>query len=456
MAGELIASIQRHVGAKAKVLGALGMAKVKVAVWPFKKGALPVPDALIQSWDEAVMEAMVRINPGALVFVTRRDLATIIKDMSNMDIAGEIENPVSIVAKNAAADILVIGGGLAREDGVDLSYRAVEVKTGAVFGVTSRRFVAVDFNRAAAHAKSMRLSDAFDAASKALAEIGPVMSRLSIDGVRHAASGVHTGFGQYVARRTADALQTRMNDPIAGNTLKVVEAGSATRGLDVSAKKPGAKTAAEATKGDYALSGTYWVFDHHVDLRLSVRNAEGDGLAWSARIHKASIPNAMALIPTRPGLGDGSNDGLGPIGLELTSDKGRNPIYAIGEKMVLLVRTSEDARLHCFYEQVDGQVLKIFPNPYVQSSRIKGLAQRRIPDPAMPFEFTVSEPPGVESVKCFAMDRDPGSKLPLDVARNDLAPLEAASTKRLSAIYRAIPDMKITEATMVVTVKAKE
>jgi hypothetical protein len=71
----------------------------------------------------------------------------------------------------------------------------------------------------------------------------------------------------------------------------------------------------------------------------------------------------------------------------------------------------------------------------------------------MLFDFTVSPPPGVELLRCFALDRDVTAKLPPEIANSDMAPIPAKIGDRLTRIYRGIPDTKVSEATMVVTVE---
>lgn len=464
MAKELIESLQKDADVRRKLLDTMaskfGMAKRRIAVWPFKKGDLPVPEGLTQTWDQALMGALVRNNPGTMTFVTRRYLATVIKELSSLDVTGEVENPVALVARNASADVLVIGSGLPAEEGIELSFQAVEVATGVVLATTRRHFLKVDYGAAGAHVRSLTLDAAVEEAAKALAEVGPAMKRMRLGGVRYADSGIQSSFGDYVSRHVADALQVAVSaSQVGGEPLEVADAAmdpralAGTRGIDLTAKEVETLVAAPAP-GDYALTGTYWVFDRHVELRLALRNSAGQGVPWNARIHKASIANELALIPEqRPSFGKGGIDGAGPIGLELTSNKGRNPVFKIGEEMVLLARTTEGAHLYCFYKQVDGGTLKIFPNAYVAKSRITGQQQHHIPSPSMPFKLTISEPVGVEAVKCFALDREVGDRLPPDVASDEFRPLPKAVADDLTGVFRALTDVRISEATMMVTVR---
>lgn len=459
LASELLRTLETRKDARERLFDRFGVGEGRrIAVWPFKKGQIPVPVETTEAWNESLTDSLLREGGPGLKLVTRTDLAVLIKEVSSMDVTGEVENPVALVARNATADILVIGRGLTVEDGVQLSYRAVEVKTGAILGTTGRHLVKVDFAAAGKNQPSMTLDTALEDAATQLSNIGPVMKRVRMGGVRYGDSGIQPPFGQFVMRRATDLLQEKMNDPIAGNRLKVVEGVldekrlEKARGIDMNAKKVDDLVAGQE-EGDYLLAGTYWDFEGQVELRLSLRNAQGEGRAWSRRILKASIPPKLDLVPKKPDFGDSENDGLGPIGLDLTSNKGRNPVYSIGETMVLMVRTTEDAHLYCFYKQVDGNTLKIFPNPYVTAAKIKGRAMQRIPGPGMPFEFTVSEPVGVETVKCFALDQEVIRKLPPEAGRNSLDPLPPVIANRLPGLFRDIPGVKISEATMTVTVQ---
>lgn len=433
----------------------------RVAVWPFDREPVPIPKLLARSWNEALLDALVKGGSGSLRFMTRTDFTTLIKEVEGMDLFGKINNPVAAVVGKAKVDVLIIGKMLAADGGVNLSYRAVDMG-GEILATSGSHFMALDFAAIGAAEDSLTIDAAIDAATAHFAALGPKLKRLRVHGLLFAESGVQTSFGRYFVERFADALQMKMDNVLSGSSLQVIDAAitpaqvKKLRGMNVTAKGVDSMLAGDQV-GDYLLTGSYWDLGRHVQLRLAIRNGKGQGLAWNRRIHKTSIPPGLILVPETSGksAAAGDNHGYGPIGLELTSNKGHNPVFRLGEKMVLFIYASEDVFLHCFYKQANGKTMKIFPNRYLKNNRIAGRAQFHIPSPEMPFDFTVSPPAGEERLRCFALDRDVAASLPPEVAANDQALIPAAIADRLTRIYRDIADTRMSEVVMAVTAMDK-
>ena len=427
----------------------------RVAVWPFDREPVPIPKLLARSWNEALLDALVKGGSGYLRFMTRADFATLIKEVEGMDLFGKIDNPVAAVVGKAKVDVLIIGKMLAADGGVNLSYRAVDMG-GEILATSGSHFMALDFAAIGAAEDSLTIDAAIDAATDHFAALGPKLKRLRVHGLLFAESGVQTSFGRYFVERFADTLQTKMDNLLSGSSLQVIDAAISParvkklRGMNVTAKEVDNMLAGDQV-GDYLLTGSYWDLGRHVRLRLAIRNGKGQGLAWNRRIRKTSIPPGLTLVPEA----SGDNHGYGPIGLELTSNKGHNPVFRVGEKMTLFIYASEDVFLHCFYKQADGKTIKIFPNRYLKNNRVTGRAQLHIPSPEMPFDFTVLPPAGEERLRCFALDRDVTASLPPEVAANGQAPIPAAIADRLTRIYRGIADTRMSEIVMAVTVMDK-
>ncbi|SCA58266.1 hypothetical protein MTBPR1_90113 [Candidatus Terasakiella magnetica] len=90
--------------------------------------------------------------------------------------------------------------------------------------------------------------------------------------------------------------------------------------------------------------------------------------------------------------------------ITLTSDLGKEPIYYYGDELNLIVSVNQQAWVHCFYEQVNGDILKIYPND--QMDKIEPLSADRIHvlSGAEDSEFVIrlGPPAGEEEVSCFA------------------------------------------------------
>lgn len=141
-----------------------------------------------------------------------------------------------------------------------------------------------------------------------------------------------------------------------------------------------------------------------------------------------------------------------PIVLRLSSARGHQPTYQIGEKLDLLIELNRDAWLYCFYLQGDGRLIKFFPNVHHRVAWLAGGRKHRIPGEIYPFELNITEPPGKESLTCFAANRNITSELPKELQGTEMSPLPLGTAKQLAEIFRNIPDAAVTETSMIITV----
>jgi hypothetical protein len=456
LAGEILDGLKRRTVSFKSLMGRL-RGGWKVAVWPFDREPIPIPRRLAQSWNEELLDALVKGAPKGYTFVTRTDLETLIKEVEGMDLTGQIKNPVAAVAGNAKVDILIIGKMLTVSGGVNLSYRAVDM-SGTIIATTGKQRIALDATTVGTGKSSLTMDAAIDAATAKAMTLGDNLEQVRVSGIRYADSGVQTSFGRYVLERFVDNLQDKMLDVLTGNSLKITDAKMTNsklkglRGIDVTAKSV-EKIISGQGEGAYLLSGNYWDLGTFVRLRILLKNSEGEGINWSGRILRASVPAGLNLIPSDRELAEGDNHGYGPIGLDLSSNKGHNPVFRIGEKMTLLVWASENVFLNCFYRQADGTTLKVFPNRYYKDARITGRSQFHIPNDKMAFDFKMTPPTGSERIRCIASDKDLSTFLPPEIGQRDLEPIPLALTRKLVRFYRSQPNVRVSEVSMAVTVQ---
>lgn len=427
-----------------------------IAIWPLGEKDAPLPKPVLDAWTDTLTDSLLRSSKGRHRFVSRADLGAVMREAEHSE-AVDGGNPVAAVLKGSKADFLVSGRARVVDNGIALSYRLLEVKTGSPRAASREYVVPVDFARSSTHADSLALDAAMTDAAAYFAKTVPDLQVLKNLGVRQADTGVETPLGRYLSQRVADAIVERASNVLTERRVRVVDAALDSAAIK-SVKTRSVNAALAAEPGAYTFEGAYWQLDRVVELRLTAANPTGEHYSWTKRILKASVrPELVGAAQQAqwnrpPADGWGKSAGIGPISLDLSSNKGGNPSYRIGETMVLLLRLGEEAYVDCFYRQVDGKTMKIFPNRYALSGRVSARSSVEIPGGAMPFSFVVQEPEGVERVKCFAADRDLSPLLPKDIGGQDLATLPAGVADHLSEIYRAIPKAKISEATMVVTV----
>ena len=141
-----------------------------------------------------------------------------------------------------------------------------------------------------------------------------------------------------------------------------------------------------------------------------------------------------------------------PLALWLSTTRGDMPAFTIGETFDLSVELSRDAWLYCFYSQVDGKVIKLFPNPYHEDAWIKGGRVHSIPGAIYPSELAFTEPPGNELLTCFAADRDVRTNLPPALQAPDLSALPPGVDSRLHELFAGLANVTIAHASLPITV----
>ena len=456
MANELIQGIEKKSSFKDRLL-AHWEGNSRIAIWPLHQDAtIPIPKKLTQSWDDRLLKSLLKHKKNKYQFYTRTDLNVLINEVENMDVRLLNKNPIAAVVDNAKVDILIVGKILNEDGGVKLSYSALDMK-GGILAITSKHLIPINIAKIGAAVESMTMDKAMVKAAQDLLAMIPNLSRIYTQGIRFAHTGIQTSFGRFISNRFTDEIQNKGHGYVEGEGIQVLEAeinaedirqsgGVGIKLKDVDSVLAGNK------KDEYLLSGTYWDMGRYVQIRLVLRNYNGEGRTINTRVHKTSIPPGLKLMPKFDNRWDGDNHGYGPIGLELTSNRGFNPIFKVGEEMVLLLNTNTEAFITCFYHQSDGKTLKAFPNKFDQNSYIKKNVQIQRPTEKSPFSFVMSLPTGSEKVRCFGTDIDPEPFLPMELAQNELEPIPSKIASELSKIFQNIPKVKVTEVVMNVTV----
>ena len=146
---------------------------------------------------------------------------------------------------------------------------------------------------------------------------------------------------------------------------------------------------------------------------------------------------------------------LGPFAFHLTTNRGEDPAYSIGEYLNLLIRLDRDAWVYCFYQQSDASLMQIFPNPQMisQEPRLAGGVLHTIPgETIFPFKLRLTEPAGYEALRCFATSRNVTAELPKYLQGKSLGALPPGTEHRLAGVFSDLPDVKVSEKQLVITV----
>ncbi len=136
----------------------------------------------------------------------------------------------------------------------------------------------------------------------------------------------------------------------------------------------------------------------------------------------------------------------------LTSDRGDNPSYKLGESITLRLQSAQDTYMHCFYQQANNTVVKVFPNRFRQSAVIRGGDIVAIPDGQMPFRLKFDQPSSREAFSCIASSTDLSERLPLEIVERDLEPIPVNSLDDITAVFDEVTEGNYTQRDIVIQV----
>lgn len=122
-------------------------------------------------------------------------------------------------------------------------------------------------------------------------------------------------------------------------------------------------------------------------------------------------------------------------GLFLTSDRGRAPRYAAGEKATLTLQSNFDANLYCFFYDTAQGLVTVYPHEKSVDPRIAASRPVSLPGSLLPVAFQMSDQGGDARFLCFATDRDIRASLPEGLMREGFAPVHDVDPARLKDIF---------------------
>ncbi len=425
----------------------------RLAVAAFPNTELGVDASVADEIADTMLAFLIERGGKRYAFSARAELEAIIGDMRD---TGDLtrDRVAALLSRASDIDVLIVGKIRFRGVGrIALSWSAVTTGGDAVASTLPTE-VALDDERATPDRARYTLGQAIEGAADYFHDRGAGMGALWLGGVYYGDSGEQPPFGRDVEGKLSAALQDAFASVISGRAL-VVHANAPERGMgelgQAAAWPPDGEPA-----GAWRVSGRYRVFAQAVELRLTLQAADGRSHAWEGRIR----PDSVSERGLRPRLGLEAlreHDGLGPIDFRLSSDRGPDPAYRIGEKMHLAMRLGETAWIYCYHVNADRTVIPLIPNPYFWESfsepRFEGGELHTVPGPdTFPFDLSVMPPAGSELTKCFATSRDVTEDLPEPMRGYALEPLPEHMARRMSGIFHRLPEVAVTEQSLVITV----
>lgn len=143
----------------------------------------------------------------------------------------------------------------------------------------------------------------------------------------------------------------------------------------------------------------------------------------------APEPTATALRPPASAATDGPALRISAVGEQQR--------FARGEVVQLKIQPSRDAHVWCYHQDENRRIRRFFPNRFHTDARVAAAAGLQLPG-RMGFELAMNMAGTVETVACYATDRDVSAQLPAPVAGTDFVPLPLASLEQVrSAFHKA-------------------
>ena len=452
IADEILVSMKGKTTTNQKLFGR----RPKVAILPFREDDIPISPGIANEYNAELLASLIRKSSDEYHFLPREELSVIIQDMTDLgEFDDGVESPRSALLKNARADITVMGTLRLRRDAISLSYKVVGTRDAEILATTKPRRIPLSGEE---RMEFLTLDQAVSKAAKYFTDNAHDMAELRLAGLRFGDSGIQTPFGPYFEGYISDALKKSFSNVITGGKLIVSRAEltpeqvEGLRGTDIAGKTMLPENF-DPSPGVYVLSGNYWDFGVSVEISVSLKDGGGRSVAWRDRVIAESFPPGLEIRPAGNFGMLRENDGIGPIEFNLSSDRGKDPAYRIGEKLNLLIKTDRDAWLYCFYRQTDRRWVKLFPNTHHTNASVPGSRMLTIPGVFYPFDMTIMEPLGADLIKCFATTRDVTESLPEKLKPSDGSYVPAGWDAKLLRVFRSLENAGLTEASLVVTVR---
>lgn len=412
----------------------------RVAILPFPANEIPIPPDHARRFNDRLAAAIQQIDGKRVSIVGRADL---IKVYGEAEEFGQAPN-ISEFIRRAAADAVIIGRMQAVAGGIEVSYAAYDPRNNRQLAQTIPKTLPYDF----VTPTGFPLGQAVKHLATALREQLPEIKAVRLAGIFFQQSGVQTPLGRYLVEGIGAELSEKVARFETSPARLLVNEWRKTR--------EGAGGALDRPAGNYILSGTLWQMGAQIEVRVRLEGAGRKSAAASVRIEGSTIPKELRMTPEN--LLQKGCESCGAAGLKLTSNKGPRPVYRVGDAMTFAVESARDGFLYCFNQvskQAGHGVIKIFPNEYRPTAHIKGRQRTLIPGPGMAFVLRVHPPAGIEYLRCFVLDRDPGPALPADISGLTLRPLAVNGLQDLSRILRNLPNVRLSEATLVMTIEER-
>jgi hypothetical protein len=433
-------------------------AKFRLGLWQFDQGKIPISERGGRRIYDELTALLMRKLPFCADIIDSEGVGAV---MTYLHSSGALDkNGGNVIAALTEAhqnvDLVVFPDLYMHNGQLVLTLRAVQTLGGKTIGQSTPlnmpdSYLAEDPADEAGPLKSV-LATAAGFFEQELKEAGPVR----FAGVYFADSAAQPPAGRYLKDQISAVLSDKLRNDITGEQVRL-------RSVTITVEDPNKVEPHELSSelsaehdGVSTLSGRYWQVGDAIDLVLTLKLVGGDIISWKGRFRAAELtgldiePINDAVV-TRPLL-------TGDLGFQLTTERGEAPFYQVGDELKLLMQSTEAAFAYCFYVDAQGAVQTILPLPAsvtASSNRLEPGVLRTIPEGNVVFRFTDASV-GEELVTCFATRREIQPELPMVLFPTEFGTIPNIDIARLRGLFGFYTDAGVTEATVTISLSARE
>jgi hypothetical protein len=124
----------------------------------------------------------------------------------------------------------------------------------------------------------------------------------------------------------------------------------------------------------------------------------------------------------------------------------KNGIFlAPGENFSVMVKTEQDAYLYCYYEDENGEIIRLLPNRFKSKAYLNSSESLILPGD-LPFDMAASKQGVSERIGCFSSDVDILKNLPSKVVGIDFQALPVKSFDEVKETYLKMKQADISDS----------
>lgn len=430
-----------------------------IAARPFAAAAIPVPLGAAEQFSRDLLGALQRKSRLGLRVHVTDDLRQKVQQLYDEWGSGaRFDQAVQALVKETRADWELVGS-LRRVGGrIEVQYRLVQLETLAARAFSN--WHAVDLQAAAQCAGATTLEAAADAAARFWTQRLTVpLAVVKNAFLGQQDMGVRTRFGRQVAERLVASLVREASDPLTGRPVRAER-------IDLSGgdwlRFAATGSVTEALLGDepgaFLLEGSFWPRGTCTELRVWLRGVQ-ESQSWTGVIIDvpSDAPEDNALPAALQAL---RSDFAGPFGLVLTSNRGDDPAYRIGDNLQFGLRLDRAAHVYCFGADDTGGLIKLFPNAFHPDNHLRAGDFLLLPDDLTPvglppgsrIRWPAQPPAGANVIKCFAVAPQTVERLPRPIRENINRPITGVAMGDLLNVFRSVSNGAVSEASLAVTI----